>query len=74
MPTISLRVAKEELQILKAYAKIHNSSLSEVIRDTMLEKIEENYDLKVFAEYEKEKSLGRVKTKPVHELWKELDL
>jgi len=40
----------------------------------MLEKIEDEYDLKVFEEYEAKKQAGRLKTRPINELWKELDL
>ena len=74
MSIISLRVSEEELRILKAYAKLNNSSLSETIRVTMLERIEDEYDLKVFAEYEEEKATGRLKTRPINELWEELAL
>ena len=40
----------------------------------MLERIEDEYDLKVFEEYEAEKKSGTLKTRPISELWKELDL
>ena len=74
MSTISLRISYEELRILKSYAKINNCSLSEIIRVTMLERIEEEYDLRVLSEYENEKETGQSKTKPINELWKELNL
>ena len=72
MSTISLRVSDEELLILKSYATINNCSLSEIIRVTMLERIEEEYDLRVLSKYENE--TGQLKTKPITELWKELNL
>ena len=62
------------LNIFKSYAKHNNSTLSEIIRKTMLERIEDEYDLKVFADYEAEKKAGTLKTRPISELWKELDL
>ncbi|MDO5085330.1 MAG: DUF6290 family protein [Erysipelotrichaceae bacterium] len=74
MSMISLRVPEKELNIFKSYAKLNNSSLSEIIRTTMLEKIENEYDLKVFEEYESQKENGTLKTKPIDELWKELGL
>lgn len=74
MSTISLRVPDEELRILKSYATINNCSLSEIIRVTMLERIEEEYDLRVLSEYENEKVTEQLKTKPITELWKELNL
>lgn len=74
MSTISLRVPEDELKIFKAYAEHNNSTLSEIIRAIMLERIEDEYDLKVFADYEAEKVAGTLKTRPIGELWKELDL
>lgn len=74
MSTISLRVPEKELNIFKAYAKHNNSTLSEIIRITMIERIEDEYDLKAFEEYEAEKQTGALKTRPINELWKELEL
>lgn len=74
MSTISLRIPEKELNIFRAYAKHNNTTLSEIIRSTVLERIEDEYDLNVFAEYEAEKQTGTVKTRPINELWKELEL
>ena len=74
MSVISLRVPENELNIFKSYAKHNDKSLSEIIRITMLERIEDEYDLKAFEEYEAEKQSATLKTRPVSELWKELDL
>ena len=74
MSTISLRVPEEELNILKRYAEFNNKSLSDIIRTTMLEKIEDDYDIKVFSEYDKEKTEGTLKTYSHEEVWKELGL
>lgn len=74
MPTISLRVPEKELDVFKSYAEHNNATLSEIIRTTMLERIEDEYDLKVFAEYEAEKQAGTLKTRPVNELFEELGL
>lgn len=74
MSTISLRVPENELKIIKNYAKLNNVSLSEIIRSTMIEHIENEYDVKVFEEYLDEKKNGTLKTQPISELWKELEL
>ena len=74
MSTISLRVPEEELRAFKSYAKINNWSLSDAIRRTMIERIEDEYDMRVFAEYEAEKAAGTLKTRPIEELWRELEL
>ena len=74
MGTISLRVPDNELKAIKSYAYINNISVSDAIRRVMLEKIEDEYDLKVFEEYEEEKASGKLKTRPIEELWDELNL
>lgn len=74
MGTISLRVPQEELQIFKAYAKLNNTTVSGMLRSTMLERIENEYDLKAFAEYEAEKTNGELSARPISELWDELGL
>ena len=56
MVTISLRIPEEELKILKDYARIHNTSLSPIIRNTMMDRIEDEFDLKTFLEYEANKA------------------
>lgn len=74
MPVISVRLSDEDLKVFKAYAKHNNENLSEMIRNTVLERIEDEYDLKAFEEYEEDKKAGRVKIRPIQELWEELDL
>ncbi len=74
MAIVSLRVPERELDIFKAYAKHNNMTLSEAIRNMMIERIEDEYDLKVFEEYEKERKEGTLETRPIDELWEELGL
>lgn len=74
MATISLRVPDRELSIFKDYAKINNTSLSEIIRRAMIERIETEYDMSVFEEYEKDKAAGNIKTYSHDDAWKELGL
>lgn len=42
---ISLRVSTEDEQLIKQYADIHNMTISEFIRRTVLDKIEDEIDL-----------------------------
>lgn len=74
MSTISLRVPEKELNIFKNYAQHNNTTLSEIIRTTMLERIEDEYDLHVFQTYEAEKKAGTLKIRPIDELWQDLEL
>lgn len=74
MQTVNLEIPENELRIFLDYAKTKGRLLSEVIIETMMEKIEDEDDLKIFEEYEKEKAMGTLVTMPIEELWKELKI
>lgn len=71
--TISVRLNEKDAELIKAYAKMNNVSLSDLIRNAILEKIENEYDLecyeKAIKEFEK-----NPKTYTLDEVKKELDL
>ncbi len=46
--TISVRLNEKDTELIKAYAKINNISLSDLIRTAVLEKIEDEYDLECY--------------------------
>ena len=48
--TISVRLSDKDTEIIKAYADMNNMSLSELVRKAILEKIEDEYDLKAYYE------------------------
>ena len=70
---ISLRLTEEETALIKAYAAMKNVSVSELIRQTMLDRIEEEYDLQAY-----EKAMKAFRRNPVtyslDEVEKELGL
>ena len=70
---ISIRMTEEEKRLAEAYAKLNGMSLSEAIKRTFFDKIEEEYDIAIadaaLREYEK-----NPKTYSLEELKKELDL
>ncbi|MBS9776335.1 MAG: antitoxin [Fusobacterium sp.] len=45
MSTISLRMNPEDINLLKNYVKMNNLSLSEFVRNTILDKIEDDLAL-----------------------------
>ena len=57
-----------------SYAKMHSLSLAEAFKSALFEKIEDEYDLKVAEEAYKEYVEGGCKSRPIEELWKELDI
>ena len=72
--SFSIRMSEEEKALAESYAKLHSMTLSEAFKKALFERIEEEFDLTVaneaYSEYEK--SGG--KSRPISQLWKELDL
>lgn len=71
--TISVRLSDKDTELIKAYAEMNNISLSDLIRNAVLEKIEDEYDLecykKAMEDYKK-----NPKTYTMEEVKKELGL
>ena len=58
--TISLRLNDEDTLLIKKYAEINKISVSDLIRQTVMERIESEYDLKIF-----EKAMKEYRNNPV---------
>ena len=71
--TISVRLSDKETELIKAYASINNISLSDLIRNAVLEKIEDEYDLECYNKAI-EKNRKNPKTYTMEEVKKELGL
>ena len=71
--TISVRLSDKDTELIKAYADMNNISLSDLIRNAVLEKIEDEYDLKVYYEAIEEYKKNP-KTYTLDEVEKELEL
>lgn len=71
--TISVRLSDEDTELFKQYAQMHNVSLSDLIRNAVIEKIEDEYDLKCYEEAMR-KYLQNPKTYSFEEVEKELGL
>ena len=74
MSVISIRFNSEEENVIKNYAKSKGFSVSQLIKETLMEKIEEEYDLEVCKEYLKAKEEGTLVTIPFEEAIKEWNL
>lgn len=46
--TISLRLSEEESRLIKSYASMKKMSVSEVMRNAVIEAIEDEYDLQAY--------------------------
>ena len=71
--TISGRLSEKDTELIKAYAELNHISLSDLVRNAVIEKIEDEYDLecyeKAMEEYKK-----NPKTYTLEEVKKELGL
>lgn len=46
--TISLRLSEEDTMLIKKYAELNRISVSDLIRQSVMERIETEYDLEMF--------------------------
>lgn len=70
----SIRLTEEEKQLANSYAKIHSISIGEAFKQALFEKIEDEYDITIASEaYDNYIKDGK-KSRPIEELWQELNL
>lgn len=71
---INIQLTQEEMILAKNYAKKHSITLEDAFKNALFEKIEDEYDA-ILAEKAYEYYLKDEKnSKPISELWKDLDL
>ena len=76
--TISVRLNDKDTQLIKAYAQMNGISLSDLVRKALMEKIEDEYDLKCYYEAMEEhknnpKTYTHDEVKKMMEMWDEAD-
>ena len=72
--SFSIRLTEEEKSLANSYAKLHSMSLGEAFKRALFEKIEDEYDIAVADEAYSEYLKDGKKSRPIEELWKDLDL
>ena len=72
--SFSIRLSAEEKSLAESYAKLHAMSLGEAFKKALFEKIEDEYDISIANEGHAEYINSGKKSRPISELWKELDL
>ncbi len=70
----SIRLTDEERMLAESYAKLNSMSLGEAFKKALFEKIQDEYDISVAHEAYGEYIASGKKSRPVAELWKELDI
>lgn len=73
MKTTKSRLTDKELELLQAYAKSNSLSLGEFIKNTLLEKIEDEYDYQVGEREFKKFLLNNEIATPILDLLKEIE-
>ncbi|NLZ36710.1 MAG: CopG family transcriptional regulator [Clostridiales bacterium] len=71
--TISIRLSESDSALIRKYAEMNKITISDLVRQTLLERIEEEYDIAEYEEAMKE-YLDNPKTYSLDEVEKELGL
>ncbi len=72
--SFSIRMTEEERSLADSYAKLHSLTLAEAFKRALFEQIEEEYDIKIGEEAYKDYIKSGKKSRPIEELWKEVDI
>ena len=72
--SFSIRLTPEEKILAESYAKLHSLSLGEAFKKALFERIEDEYDSTAADEAYEEYVKSGKKSRPISELWKELDI
>ena len=70
----SIRLTEEERKLVDSYTEIHSISIGEAFKKALFEKIEEEFDIAVADEAYNEYVKSGKKSRPIEELWDELEL
>ena len=72
--SFSIRLTPEEKSLAENYAKLHSLSLGEAFKKALFEQIEEEYDIAIAKDAYEEYVREGKRSRPISELWQELDL
>ena len=72
--TVTIRLNDEEKRIFMEYSKMYKGGLSTMIKQLALEKLQEEYDLQLAAEFERRLTDGTVTVRPYDRLRQEENL
>lgn len=67
-------MTEEERNLADSYAKLHSMSMGEAFKRALFERIEDEYDIAVANEAYDEYLKSGKKSRPIGELWKDIDL
>lgn len=70
----SIRLNEDERQLVDSYAKLHSISVGEAFKRALFDKIEEEYDIAIANEAYDDYIKSGKESKPVEDLWKDLNI
>lgn len=71
---IFFEITEEEFTVAKEFADFHNININEAFKQVFFEKLEDEYDLRVANESYDEYIKSGKQSRPVQELWNELNI
>lgn len=71
---VSVRFNENEINALKKIADTHGVGLSTIIKTLALEKLSDDYDIKIIKEYEESKKNKKIELVNHDEAWKEIGI
>ena len=71
---VSIELSQEEKELLMSYCSAHSISMGEAFKKAFFEMLEDEYDARIAQEAYEEYLKSGEKSRPIEELWKELDL
>lgn len=74
MSIISVRATEEEKEMIKKYAEFFGMSVSDFVKTSVIERIEDAFGLSEIEAYEKRKEMGETKFYSLDEVKKQLGL
>ena len=72
--SFSIRLTNEEKNLATSYAKLHAMTLAEAFKSALFERIEDEYDLALARDAQREFEESGRKSRPIEELWQELGI
>lgn len=70
----SIRLNEEERQLVDSYAKLHSITVGEAFKRALFDKIEEEYDIAIANEAYDDYVKNGKESKPIEDLWKDLNI
>ena len=74
MEKVDITLTTKERELVERYARLHSMSVAEAFKIALFKQIEDEYDISVANEAYDEYVKSGKKSRPISELWKELEI